>query len=232
MVFFLPGVVAEVRYLATPMIANVAFLADRLEKPVLAEGPAGTGKTELAKALATATGSELIRLQCYEGLDEARALYEWNYKKQLLRIQATSADDDYDGLDGWAALAEGADHPDLDDWADEIAQGLNGTRLGEASVEIDSFGHPILKERRVGDWCAYHIKKELNWDTRVSVMAHLMRGGEPTLEDRILGARMGVDAGVSDNAALGGASGAGEGLSFPAVGPLGCSITARARLAA
>ncbi len=91
-------------------------------------------------------------------------------------------------------VAEGADHPDLDVWANEIAQGLNGTRLGEMSVEIDSFGHPILKERRVGDWCAYQIKKELGWDTRTSVMAHLMRGGEPTLTDRILGARLGVAA--------------------------------------
>lgn len=91
-------------------------------------------------------------------------------------------------------VAEGADHPDLDAWAEEIAKGLNGTRLGEAAVEIDSFGHPILKERRVGDWCAYQIKKELNWDTRVSVMAHLMRGGEPTLVDRILGARLGIAA--------------------------------------
>jgi 6-phosphofructokinase 1 len=91
-------------------------------------------------------------------------------------------------------VAEGADHPDLDSWADEIAKGLHGTRLGEASVEIDSFGHPILKERRVGDWCAYQVKKELNWDTRVSVMGHLMRGGQPTLTDRILGARFGVAA--------------------------------------
>src|SRR5882762_723075 len=64
------------------------FLADRLDKPVLVEGPAGVGKTELAKALATITGARLIRLQCYEGLDESKALYEWNYKKQLLRIQA------------------------------------------------------------------------------------------------------------------------------------------------
>jgi 6-phosphofructokinase 1 len=91
-------------------------------------------------------------------------------------------------------VAEGADHPDLDAWASEIAKGLHGTRLGEASVEIDSFGHPLLKERRVGDWTAHHIKKELGWDTRVSVMAHLMRGGQPTLEDRILGARMGIAA--------------------------------------
>jgi MoxR-like ATPase len=64
------------------------FLADRLGKPVLVEGPAGVGKTELAKAVAGATGARLIRLQCYEGLDEAKAIYEWNYKKQLLRIQA------------------------------------------------------------------------------------------------------------------------------------------------
>ncbi len=91
-------------------------------------------------------------------------------------------------------VAEGADHPDLEEWADEIARGLNGTRLGEAAVEIDSFGHPILKERRVGDWCAYQIKKELGWDTRTSVMAHLMRGGAPTLVDRILGARLGIAA--------------------------------------
>jgi len=79
---------AAVDYLADPSIAGVVFLADRLEKPVLVEGPAGVGKTELAKALAAVLGARLIRLQCYEGLDEAKALYEWNYKKQLLRIQA------------------------------------------------------------------------------------------------------------------------------------------------
>jgi len=75
-------------YLTDDAIATTVFLADRLGKPLLVEGPAGVGKTELAKAVAQATGSELLRLQCYEGLDEARALYEWNYKKQLLRIQA------------------------------------------------------------------------------------------------------------------------------------------------
>ena len=82
----------EVGYLADAPTALTAFLAGRLEKPLLVEGPAGVGKTELAKAVARATGAELVRLQCYEGLDEARALYEWNYKKQLLRIQASGTD--------------------------------------------------------------------------------------------------------------------------------------------
>jgi MoxR-like ATPase len=85
-------------YLTDHAIATTVFLADRLGKPLLIEGPAGVGKTELAKSVATATGSELIRLQCYEGLDEARALYEWNYKKQLLRIQASKDDDSWDEI--------------------------------------------------------------------------------------------------------------------------------------
>jgi MoxR-like ATPase len=85
-------------YLTDDAIATTVFLADRLGKPLLVEGPAGVGKTELAKAVAQATGSELIRLQCYEGLDEARALYEWNYKKQLLRIQASSDDESWDDV--------------------------------------------------------------------------------------------------------------------------------------
>ena len=85
-------------YLPDHQIATTVFLADRLGKPLLVEGPAGVGKTELAKAMATATGAELIRLQCYEGLDEARALYEWNYKKQLLRIQASGDDASWDDI--------------------------------------------------------------------------------------------------------------------------------------
>ncbi len=76
------------RYVTTPRVETALFLALALEKPLLAEGPAGAGKTELGKVLAAMLDTELIRLQCYEGLDEARALYEWNYQKQLLRIQA------------------------------------------------------------------------------------------------------------------------------------------------
>ncbi|GGF46213.1 hypothetical protein GCM10011519_20170 [Marmoricola endophyticus] len=75
-------------YLTDDETAVATYLAGALGKPLLVEGPAGVGKTELAKAVARATGADLVRLQCYEGLDEARALYEWNYKKQLLRIQA------------------------------------------------------------------------------------------------------------------------------------------------
>lgn len=89
-----------VGYIADTAIAGTIHLASRLGKPVLVEGPAGTGKTELAKSLATASGARLIRLQCYEGLDESKALYEWDYRKQLLRIQATgSASTEWDGLE-------------------------------------------------------------------------------------------------------------------------------------
>ncbi len=90
---------AEVRYLSDDELAVTIYLADQLGKPVLCEGPAGVGKTELAKCVAEAMGHRLIRLQCYEGLDEAKAIYEWNYKKQLLRIQAESDTQDWDSVE-------------------------------------------------------------------------------------------------------------------------------------
>jgi len=99
------GSVAEVKealagvgYLADEPAALVSFLAQKLGKPVLVEGPAGVGKTELAKALSRATGRELVRLQCYEGLDEAKAMYEWNYRKQLLRIQAGGSQGEWEDV--------------------------------------------------------------------------------------------------------------------------------------
>jgi MoxR-like ATPase len=102
-----PASVAEVDsglraagYLPGESTALVAYLATKLGKPVLVEGPAGVGKTELAKALSSYLGRELVRLQCYEGLDEAKALYEWNYRKQLLRIQAEATGT------GWEAVQD------------------------------------------------------------------------------------------------------------------------------
>jgi MoxR-like ATPase len=95
---------AENDYLSDESIASVVYLADRLAKPVLIEGPAGTGKTALAKAVADSIGARLIRLQCYEGLDESKALYEWNYRKQLLRIQAGRPEGT--GTEEWHQLEE------------------------------------------------------------------------------------------------------------------------------
>jgi len=94
----------DVAYLADEGISGVVYLADRLDKPILVEGPAGTGKTQLAKSVAEMTGARLIRLQCYEGLDESKALYEWNYKKQLLRIQAQRVAEDSGGK--WDEIEE------------------------------------------------------------------------------------------------------------------------------
>ncbi len=118
-------------YLPGESTALVAFLAIRMGKPVLVEGPAGVGKTELAKSLSRYLGRELVRLQCYEGLDEAKALYEWNYRKQLLRIQAEAspgADDGPAGLgtDPASASARGAHGDPHDRGWQEISDDIFG----------------------------------------------------------------------------------------------------------
>ncbi len=99
---------SQQQYIATDDIATVVFLAEKLGKPLLAEGPAGVGKTELAKAWASATGRQLIRLQCYEGLDETKALYEWEYAKQMLYTQLLR-DQLQSTLAGATSLTEAAD---------------------------------------------------------------------------------------------------------------------------
>ena len=116
-------------YLPDDRIAAAVFLGARLEKPVLVEGPAGTGKTELAKSVAALTGARLVRLQCYEGLDEAKALYEWDYRKQLLRIQAGAA---YSGPGGRAG---------------DNTAGVDQTGEGWTAVEDDIFGEHYLLTR-------------------------------------------------------------------------------------
>jgi MoxR-like ATPase len=95
---------SKVKYLADSKIATTVYLAQELQKPVLIEGPAGTGKTELAKSLALSTGKPLIRLQCYEGLDESKVLYEWDYKKQLLRVQAEKILDGQSETKNWSQI--------------------------------------------------------------------------------------------------------------------------------
>src|SRR5919197_873299 len=99
---------AAQQYITTDEIATVIFLADKLEKPILVEGPAGVGKTELAKAWSGAVHRELIRLQCYEGLDETKALYEWEYAKQMLYTQLLR-DQLRETLAGATSLAAAAD---------------------------------------------------------------------------------------------------------------------------
>ncbi len=138
-----PSSVADVKealgragYLADEPAALVAYLAQRLGKPVLVEGPAGVGKTELAKALSRATGRHLIRLQCYEGLDEAKALYEWNYRKQLLRIQVDSAMERRPATD-----PAGEPKPS----AHASAENPAGTAMGDIFAEEFLLTRPLLQ---------------------------------------------------------------------------------------
>ncbi|MGI8779864.1 MAG: AAA family ATPase [Solirubrobacteraceae bacterium] len=135
----------SVGYLPGESTALVAFLAARLGKPVLVEGPAGVGKTELAKALASYLGRTLVRLQCYEGLDEAKALYEWNYRKQLLRIQAGASDsgDDRRGETGEASAGDEASGRGREPQARQTG----GGGPGWDAVQDDIFGEEFLLAR-------------------------------------------------------------------------------------
>lgn len=153
---------ADVGYLASTAVATTVFLADRLGKPLLVEGPAGVGKTELARAVAEATGAGLVRLQCYEGIDEARALYEWNHAKQLLRIQASQGeawDDARDDVFSEEFLltrplltAIRRDEPtvllvDETDKADVEVEGLLLEVLGDFQVTVPELGTIVATQR-------------------------------------------------------------------------------------
>ena len=153
---------AGVGYLASTAVATTVFLADRLGKPLLVEGPAGVGKTELARAVADATGAGLVRLQCYEGIDEARALYEWNHAKQLLRIQASQGeawDDARDDVFSEEFLltrplltAIRRDEPtvllvDETDKADVEVEGLLLEVLGDFQVTVPELGTIVATQR-------------------------------------------------------------------------------------
>jgi len=132
----------RVNYLPDEKIAATVYLAERLVKPVLVEGPAGTGKTELAKSVAAATGARLIRLQCYEGLDEAKALYEWDYRKQLLRIQAARQEPDASSPGSTSSSSS----PSGSNGSDSGSSNRPGGSTWSA-VETDIFGEDFLLAR-------------------------------------------------------------------------------------
>ncbi len=145
-------------YLASDAIATTVFLADQLGKPLLVEGPAGVGKTALSAAVASATDGELIRLQCYEGVDEARALYEWNHAKQLLRITAAGAHHDTKGADeaDWTSVKEDIftdefllSRPLLTAIRNEHPTVLLIDELDKADVEIEGLLLEVLSDFQV-----------------------------------------------------------------------------------
>lgn len=145
-------------YLASDAIATTVFLADQLGKPLLVEGPAGVGKTALSAAVAAATAGELVRLQCYEGVDEARALYEWNHAKQLLRITAAGAHHDAKGADeaDWTSVKEDIftdefllSRPLLTAIRNEHPTVLLIDELDKADVEIEGLLLEVLSDFQV-----------------------------------------------------------------------------------
>ncbi|MFE1347428.1 AAA family ATPase [Streptomyces sp. NPDC058757] len=203
---------AATGYLASPAIATTVFLADRLGKPLLVEGPAGVGKTQLAKAVTEATGARLVRLQCYEGVDEARALYEWNHAKQLLRITAgrgESWDETRTDIFGEEFLlprplltAIRSEEPtvllvDETDKADVEVEGLLLEVLGDFQVTVPELG-TITAARRPFTVLTSNASRELSEALRRRCLFLHIGFPEEELERRIVTLKVpGLDAALA-----------------------------------
>src|ERR1700751_991447 len=172
---------AETGYLPDTATATAVFLADRLGKPLLVEGPAGVGKTELARAAAQATESGLVRLQCYEGVDEARALYEWNHAKQILRIQAGSGD--WDQTKMAVLLVDETDKADIE------IEGLLLEVLSDFAVTVPELG-TITAERAPFVVLTSNATRELSEALKRRCLFLHIDFPSPELERRILLSRV------------------------------------------